>query len=224
MFNAQFVESCTAKLLTQEALPISNLITGDQNKTYQKSLKNEAGCYCFWWYKNPELLSNALKDCEYYIKLSHKAYTRDEDHFQRIIFDSDWINAATRTIKIGDTTQKAICLYVGKSTNIRSRVQGHLRINSKDLWSKLENVETPYTSKRLQEVKYGFGKKPNTVSQVRIGLERIFKKQCIDKIFDYVCLSWMSLEDSQNTLVNRFYMEDKLIADLYPLLNLDGER
>ncbi|OAD90143.1 hypothetical protein A7A78_07965 [Aequorivita soesokkakensis] len=225
MFSQTLITTAPENILKSKVYTIHSLVNQDRKYNYKKELPNNSGCYAFWWINNCPELRGILKNAQYYIKLSHKKYNCDEDHFEKIQFTNEWIDASTHQVVINDRTVDAICLYVGKSTNMRNRVQAHLKLNVDDIWKKIEvKKNAPYTAKRLREVKFGFGQKPNTVSQLRIGLERVFNAHCVDVILKNVALSWMPLNKEQNNLVNRFYIEDKLVSCLFPLFNIDAER
>ena len=49
-------------------------------------------------------------------------------------------------------------------------------------------------------MKFGFGKKPNTVSQLRIGLERIFKEQSLAYIKDNIAITTIAMEGDDFTV------------------------
>ncbi len=222
MFNLKCINNATLTLLKSEVHPIIN-ITKSKRFILRQKPPSESGCYVFWWINDTDKLTEALKQADYYLKVSHKKYKCDEDHFTKINFTNDWINAATQNICINGKYQKAICLYAGKSTNIKKRVTGHLRLTVDNLWIDLK-IKNQYTTERLRKPKFGFGKKPNTVSQLRIGLERVFQENCVAKIINNVGISWLSFDEKDNTIVNRFYIEDKLISDLVPIFNIDAER
>tara|TARA_R110002012_G_scaffold299125_1_gene498032 strand:+ start:253 stop:978 length:726 start_codon:yes stop_codon:yes gene_type:complete len=233
-FSLNDIESAFHHFLEQEKYAIENIYNGS-NTNIAKELKQE-GIYAFWWNDENDLLKNHLlnPDTSYYLKGPHDN-SEKANHFLRVIFTKEWINNASQGVHI--------CLYVGKSTNIKSRINGHIKYNidpekynqfdttiwkdskSKNqldddlshLWPESKNNE------RLTKCKYGFGKKPNTVSQLRIGLERLFNTDALELIKEHVEISFLPYPGKENA-VNRFFIEDKLIASLYPILNIDVER
>ncbi len=175
-----------------------------EGKTKQY-LRNQAGIYAFWWVGDEKMLINQLYKSDYKLKGPHLRSA--EIDLIHVNFNSEWISASKR--------DNAICLYVGKSTKIRQRVNGHIRRKVDDIWRKLPDEQV-----------FGYGKKPNTVSQLRIGVERIFKNHSLELILENIAISWIPLSDSdaKNNAINRFFIEDKLIGEYYPLFNIDVER
>jgi len=98
---------------------------------------------------------------------------------------------------------------VGKTTNLKTRIRNHIKPNTVNIWGDGSIIN--------------FHKKTNTVSQLRIGLERIFNKQSLELIKNNVSVSYICLAGDENA-INRFYGEDKLISEFFPLLNIDIER
>ena len=116
------------------------------------------------------------------------------------MFRKEWIDSAKY--------KKNICLYVGKSTEIKSRIPKHLKLGTPDIW-KTNSKDS--------------GKKPNTVSQLRIGLERLFPEKKIFDLIDKIGVSWTVVDEYKNG-INRFYLENYFIGNFFPLLNADIER
>ncbi|MGB8704034.1 MAG: GIY-YIG nuclease family protein, partial [Gillisia sp.] len=106
------------------------------------------------------------------------------------------------------TAQNKICLYVGKTTNLRDRISKHLKLGSPTLWN---------------GKKRNSGTKPNTVSQMRIGLETVFDKDMLAEIIENVSVSWAEM-GNYSEAINRFFLEDKMISHYSPLFNIDVER
>lgn len=159
----------------------------------QNKICNKGGVYAFWWCGNQDDLKEKLLFRNYPLKgPGGKEIT--------IRFSEDWIKRAS--------FQDRICLYVGKSTNMRKRVSGHLRLKTENLWNGSPTVGN---------------KKPNTVSQLRIGIERIFDRNMRDEIISNVALTWEVL-DGEEHCVNRFYLENLVIGTYYPIFNVDIER
>ncbi|QQX75992.1 MULTISPECIES: hypothetical protein [Aequorivita] len=233
-FSLKDIKSAFDHFLGQEKYGVRDIFNGILN-SISKQLQQE-GIYAFWWKNENDLLKNHLlnPDTSYYLKGPHDN-SEKANHFLRVIFNKEWINNASQGTHI--------CLYVGKSTNIKSRINGQIKYNidpkkfnqfdptiwkdskSKNqldddhshLWPESKNNE------RLTKCKYGFGKKPNTVSQLRIGLERLFNTDALELIKEHVEISFLPYPGKENA-VNRFFIEEKLIASLYPILNIDVER
>lgn len=231
-FSLSDIESAPDNFLNQKKFPIESIFDGSL-PTICNQLKQE-GIYAFWWNGKNDLLRKNLLDSttEYYLKGPHDNSGKT-DHFLRVIFTEEWIRKAIH--------DNHICLYVGKSTNIKSRINGHIKYNidpknnnqhSNTIWkdskSKPDNDLSHLwpeckDKNRLTKSKYGFGKKPNTVSQLRIGLERLFNEDALALIKENVSVSFLPYPGKENA-VNRFFIEDKLISSLYPILNIDVER
>ena len=175
-----------------------DLVNGQSKEAFDK-LSKKAGIYVFWWTGDQNVVKNRLLKSKYRLKGPH--IKNSFNNYIEINFTEEWIDAATHSNKL--------CLYVGKSTNIKQRVLGHIRYNVPNIWG--------------EDHKPIFGRKPNTVSQLRIGIERVFGQTMIKEILENVSLSWIQLEGKEN-VINRFYLENKLIGDLYPLFNIDAER
>jgi len=119
-----------------------------------------------------------------------------------VLITNKWVKKAT----VG----KTICLYVGKSSTLHQRIGQHIKIKNKN---RLYKKNEPTT------------RKPNTESQLRYGLERLFpsEENSLKIILENVSVSILGKEHTANA-IDRFYFEDYLIGKLKPLLNLDIER
>ena len=159
-------------------------------------LPQKGGLYIFWWDGKSDLLIKNVINHKHLLKGSRSAKEPVDIRFNR-----NWIDMAT----IGNK----ICLYAGKSTNISQRIGKHVKPETKHIWGSI-----PFTS----------GKKPNTESQLRIGIERIFKsKDSRREIFENISVTYIELDGTENC-VNRFYLEDLIVGTYFPLLNIDIER
>lgn len=194
-FDFDIIDGCVQKLERESKTPMRDYYWKTNNEG-KKSLPDSAGVYVFWWKGDLELLTEKLISCHYELKGPH-----NRENQIKVKFDKKWIDKAT--------VNDGICLYVGKSTNIRQRVVGHIKPKTSDIWKNNEH--------------YSFHKKPNTTSQLRIGLERIFKKDCLDLIKEHVFISWIPLEGDKHA-INRFYIENKMISHHLALFNIDVER
>ncbi|WP_127845470.1 hypothetical protein [Psychroflexus aestuariivivens] len=234
IFSCNEIEGALDKLLNQKRYKVENIYNGS-NTNIAKDLKQE-GIYAFWWNDHNGFLKKHLlnPDTAYYLKGPHDNSGK-ADHFLKVIFTEEWIKNASH--------DNHICLYVGKSTNIKSRMNGHIKYNidpeidnqnSNTIWKDSKSKSKPNNDlshlwteckdkNRLTKCRYGFGKKPNTVSQLRIGLERLFNRDALALIKENVSVSFLPYPGKENA-VNRFFIEDKLISCLYPILNIDVER
>lgn len=205
IFNKTTIIESVQKLEALLPIPVKELLGGDNKEDFSK-LKKKAGVYVFWWEGDSAAFRKEIKEQRY--KLKGPANRED---LIPVKICEEWIEAAT--------LNKRICLYVGKTTNLNQRISGHLRYTTKDIW-------TSKNGKHHTKEPFSFEKKPNTVSQLRIGLERIFQNHSLEYIKNNVAISWLELEDNDevNNAVNRFYIEDKMVADLFPIFNVDVER
>ena len=107
-------------------------------------------------------------------------------------------------------SKKNVCLYIGKTTNIRNRISGHLKLGTQNIWTKGNRNS---------------GRKPNTISQLRVGVERVFGEKALfeEDILNSIGITWIVLDGYENSVL-RFYLEDQLIGKYLPLFNVDIER
>lgn len=205
IFNYKLIKNSVQELETRTPILIKELLEGGNRKEFT-ALSKKAGVYAFWWTGDATVFKKEINEQRY--KLKGPA---NREELIPVKICEKWIQAATR--------EDRICLYVGKTTNLNQRISGHLRYTVEDIW-------TDKNGKNRTVEPFSFEKKPNTVSQLRIGLERIFQDHSLDYIKRYIAISWLELEDSEevNNAVNRFYIEDKMVADLFPIFNLDVER
>ena len=193
VFSEEKIKSAFKDLDQNKAIAINDLIEGRGiSKTI---LPEKGGVYIFWWNQS-KAFEEKLKGCTYQVK-AKKSHELDKINIK---FTQDWLEKAT----VGNK----ICLYVGKTTNLRDRVTKHLKLTKEDIWG-------GHTRNS--------GKKPNTVSQMRIGLETVFNKDMLVEIKENVSVSW-AVMDEYSEAVNRFFLEDKMISHNYPLFNIDVER
>lgn len=107
--------------------------------------------------------------------------------------------------------QKFPCLYVGKTTNLKKRFALHIKGKTKG---------------RYHRIPISNQKHPKTSScQLRYGIEHIFrdKPNPLEIIAESVGYSYFSPIGKQS-IVDRFFLEDKLIGHLKPWFNIDSER
>ncbi|OFX17405.1 MAG: hypothetical protein A2033_17840 [Bacteroidetes bacterium GWA2_31_9] len=173
--------------------PLNNFICNDN--LHLPELKNIGGVYVFWWSGNINKFTNALNSCSYYLKAK-----RSHKELIKIQFTNEWVE--------NSTINRNICLYIGKSTDLKSRISKHLKLGTKDIWNKSKKIS---------------GIKPNSESQLRIGVERVFNKSILDGLIDDISISWVTLDGYENA-INRFYLENYFIGKLFPLFNIDIER
>lgn len=192
-FSEEKISKAFKEIHPSKAKPVQDLIL---NKGISKTkIPEKSGVYIFWW-NGTNGIKNKLAGCTYQVKAKS---THDVEMID-IKFSEEWIEKAT--------SENRVCLYVGKTTNLRSRVSKHIKLRSDTLWNgKSRNS----------------GTKPNTVSQMRIGLETVFETDMLEEIKQNVSVSWAEM-DKYGEAINRFFLEDKIISHYYPLFNIDVER
>lgn len=205
IFNKITIDESVQKLENSSPVLVKDLLESNSTIDFA-SLKKKAGVYAFWWEGDSTQLKREINEQRY--KLKGPANRKE---LIPVKICEDWLKAATK--------DNRICLYVGKTTNLNQRISGHLRYTVKDIWTTKNGIN------RTAEP-FSFEKKPNTVSQLRIGLERIFQAHSLEYIQNHIAISWLELgdDDEVNNAVNRFYIEDKMVADLFPIFNVDVER
>ena len=69
------------------------------------------------------------------------------------------------------------------------------------------------------------GKKPNTVSQLRVGIERVFGANTFlrNNLINSIGIKWIAVDGYENSIY-RFYLEKCLITENFSLFNIDIER
>ena len=155
----------------------------------QDLVKDEPGLYTFWWLGDKTDLTQSNRE----IALSGPKGGR------KVVTLEDWWKDLAYP-----------CLYVGKSTRLKTRFRQHLL------------PETP----ALQTTDIGpdnHKQEPRTTScQLRHGIEHIFKneKNPLDLIMQHVGYSFYPTND----LLERFYGENFLIGTWLPWFNVDSER
>lgn len=173
---------------------VFNLDVNSMTAIYPKEIKNAAGVYSFWWIGDKSALINANREIGIVgpkISLENTIY-----------ITWDW-----------NIEQDVIPLYIGKSTNIDSRIRQHLMLGTKSWYDRDEKMRTL--------------KKKTTACQFRSGFEHLFKNESLQTrkklLAENIGFSYYII-DGKNSFVDRFYIEDYLIGYLRPWFNLDSER
>lgn len=228
-FNKQKIESGIASLkqVSKKSL-CPNIFKKDSDNTWKRKphtqLPFKGGVYVYWFKgKDEELQRFRASVLRNPLTLQGKANGKNSHYKVQINYTEELLDAAT----IDD----AICLYVGKATFIPKRISNHIMpTKSGRLTGDIsdnyglyltDDIPTKDTSKPQVENT----KKPNTMSQLRIGLERLLPhiKDVRFIIMKHVHLSYYSL-DGYEEAINRFFLEDLAIGTFCPLLNIDIER
>ena len=164
----------------------------------QKETLKHGGVYAFWWATKTDYFRRLINRSNG-VKLYGKQLN-GKPLPVNIQINEQWLEDATHN--------GAILLYVGRSTNIGGRLNGHIK---------------PQTD-RLEKSSKDSNRKPNTVSQLRFGLERLLGiEDARSLIMNHVHFSFVKL-DTYDESVNRFYLENLAIGQLLPIFNLDVER
>ena len=151
------------------------------------------GVYAFWWVGDKECL----------LKANTRITLKGPGEKPVSIEYRDWWDASLIYPR----------LYVGKSTNIKSRFSQHIRNGTEGRMHESPN-------KMNEKVK------PKTTScQLRSGIEHVFKneKNPLKLIYENVGFSYEVI-DGDNAIVERFFKEDLLIGKWRPWFNDDSER
>ncbi len=188
----------------QEIKPITKFIKIKKGKRYLNLIiekeKEVGGLYAFWWLSDNSEFINKFNESGYHLKPKVSSTSK-----VGLEFNCDWLP---------DTEQnnRRICLYIGKTTNLQKRISGHLKLQTDKLWN----------DKDLDL----FEKKPNTVNQLRIGIERVFGKNSFlseDEVINNIGISYLSVSGYESS-IDRFYLENFLIGHYLPVFNVDIER
>ena len=154
------------------------------------------GVYVFWWRDSAR---------HFYRKIQNRVL-----HFRGPDKTIRW------DIRLDDLRASAngrLPLYVGKTgKNIAERVGLHLKL------------KTPRTVKG--DAVRGVCRRMTTSCQVRDRLDRLFPK-CKDTsilALDNLMLSYVRIDGSPRSFVERFFLEDAAIGVLRPIFNVDHER
>lgn len=158
-------------------------------------IKKIGGIYIFWWTGDIKYFINYAMKCDYNLKGKQSL-----KELIKVEFSKDWIEKSTVLDKI--------CLYIGKSTDIKGRISKHLKLQTINIWGDCKKNE---------------GFKPNSESQLRIGIERVFEISLIESLINNISVTVIDLSGYKNG-VNRFYLENYLIGKYIPLFNIDIER
>lgn len=199
------------------------------------NIPSQPGLYAFWWHGDPALLNGDQE-----VEFTGPAFSEIDANGKTVRKDRTHRSNFTIAEEYRMLQDLPICLYVGKSTNIRGRITQHLRprlsTTSRYLSVKrkatghLERLHT-YTEEVSRIYRRDFD------SQFRAGMEYLFRVAANDDdhlvprmITEHVGLTFLPLADTEqaddrrDAFKRRFYWEDLLIGVLQPWFNLDGER
>lgn len=126
------------------------------------------------------------------------------------------------------------CLYVGKTTDIKQRLQMHLALGTIDWYKNIPKSIKDKVQKQKEDKTYNVEQyyidndyilKRNSQCQFRAGFEHLLKKEqgyvnIIELMKKYVIITFIPVDD----VANRFYLEDYAIGYYKSWFNLDSER
>ena len=240
-FGFSFPKELLSLLTDQHRLyPVT---TGDR-----LSVPKQPGLYTFWWggpkdgingkqkvvFQGPKIAEGPKPDLSHG-RVAIKGASRG---------NTVWYEGHVSNFEIAKQDRHfetaMIPLYVGKSTNLYSRVRQHLMPGTES--------SSAYLTKRNKKgeiVKQAnYTAKPSTIfkrdtqSQFRAGMEYVFRREAMKDdgytfrmIREHIHFSYRVVEDNddevsapRHAFKRRFYWEDLLIGTLQPWFNLDGER
>jgi hypothetical protein len=160
-------------------------------------LPDRGGVYAFWWTGSKELLRSENVNRDIISKGPNQRIVK-------IQITDEWV------FHRGETNP--IPLYIGKTADsIKNRLSLHLQLNK----PRILNIGDNALNQPRQ----------TTSNQVRDRIDRMFlyEKDTRSLILDNIGLSYEVL-DGDLDCVNRFYLEDRLIGELFPIFNVDIER
>jgi hypothetical protein len=181
------------------------------------------GIYAFWWKNNSDEDRNLLSSLnrEVFIKGKREKQLTKEIPPVHQIHKVSWN---------WNLEQDYVCLYVGKSSNIATRIQLHLGSRHNHDWYLKSGVGI-YKEKRATKHNDGFLLKWDTACQFRAGMEHLLKTEVVKLRFEDVLQSRIYFshftdfgDDSHKAMTERFYAEDLAIGVLRPWFNVDSER
>lgn len=159
-------------------------------------LPDQGSVYIFWWTGNIKKLLD--KDVNKTI-----VFKGPNGVDVPVTYTNEWI--------LHHGENKPIPLYIGKTSKLKDRIQMHLQLGTQR--------GLPMGEVALNE------KRKTTSNQVRDRLERMFLYESDTRrlMIQNIGLSYVILDGHENT-VNRFYLEGRMIGELFPLFNVDIER
>ena len=194
-----------------------------------------AGVYCFWWngplpddttvlVQGPKISLAKLDDYEGGIRRKVNYRKNTETYAQQL--EGVMQGELPPPYRVEGYT----CLYVGKSTNVWSRIGSHVCANTqtrsayltyRDNFVEDDSIRHQYAAEGPDYVLM-----KDTQSQFRAGLEYIFRHEdegyAYQQMLKHTYVSYLC--DAQHTFRDRFYLEDLAIGLLHPWFNLDSER
>lgn len=157
-----------------------------KNRRYTKNNLEFPGVYCFWLMNHDKTAKNLKRD----VIIQGPNNCAQKIHW-------DW-----------NLDEEMICLYVGKSTNIKHRLGLHLLLRTSNLY------QEPMDS--LNKI--------TTSCQLRSGFDYLYQVQQNSNMIDVMSKRLMFSCFREDDFVKRFFIEDYLVGKLLPWFNVDSER
>jgi len=193
---------------------------GNKKLSLSKNIDNESGVYVFWWIGNV----NELKKLNRELIITGKNLKNDKKYIK---INWNW-----------NLENEKVCLYVGKTTTILNRLKQHLynyieyfEWYDNNWLNKIKEIKKNNPKIEVNKLKQMLYKR-NTSCQFRAGIEHLFKVEkekdrninIIQKIKQNIGFSYYLVNDKNNGVAKRFFLEDLAIAIFKPWFNVDSER
>ena len=186
--NESLIHSKTETLLeANQALELKQFVSLSNGRViYSDLVTTEACIYAFW-----------IKNIHRTAELLHRELCINGPKGKPEKITWDW-----------NLHENSILLYVGKTTNFKSRIKKHLLLGTNN-W---EHKPNNYLNKKT------------TACQLRAGIEHLLKHSkplnTIDFMLNNILVNAVKLDE----LTSRFYAEDLAIGKGKPWFNIDSER
>lgn len=172
-----------------------------------EGLENKEAVYAIWW----EGDTNLLRQLNRKANVKGKKISTKEKQQLGFSQNSDYLIHPNEWDFDMELNLEKPCLYVGKTHSIKKRIKLHL----------LSTKEQYFDSINEKDDNIVF--KSNTSSQVRAGIEHLFRNLREYKLDDKL-LNFSLSYFFENDFKERFYLEDLAVGYFRPWFNLDSER
>lgn len=157
----------------------------DIDKVKYENLDKRGGIYVFWYHNKNKKIKNLKRE----LTISGPGKVK-------MPLEWNW-----------NINEEYICLYIGKTTNISSRIKQHLLLRTDNLKSKNDN--------QLNKI--------NTTCQLRSGFDYLYSDRDADVKNELKRHLYLSIY-YEDDFIERFFAEDYFIGKLKPWFNVDSER
>jgi hypothetical protein len=158
----------------------------DVFKRRYKNIPNKEGLYAFWFNNHDQIM-----------KTFNLSFAIPGPGKKEIPLTFNW-----------NTTDSMICLYIGKTNDLKKRLSQHLLLGTKERLIK----DAPLRYRKT------------TACQLRSGFDLLYiNKKDIDIIKELNARIYLDFIEIEN-FITRFYTEDYFIGKYRPWFNLDSER